>query len=74
MKKLVSIAEFSNAHDVKYNLLKDMLVQAGIPFIITNENARLVEPFIVSPSNEAIEVKVYEDKYQEANEVFKSIQ
>ncbi len=74
MKQLITIAEFSNALDAKYSLLKDMLEQAKIPYIITNENARLVEPFIISPSNEAIEIKVYEDRFVEANEILKSIQ
>ena len=73
MKKLITIAEFSNALDIKLNLLKDMLEQAGIPNVITNENARLIEPFIVSPSNEAIEIKVSMDKFDKANEILKSI-
>ncbi len=73
MKRIITVAEFSNALDVKYNLLKDMLEQAEIPYIISNENARLVEPFIHSPGNEAIEIKVYEDQFEEANEIFKSI-
>ncbi len=74
MKRLITVAEFSNALDVKFSLLKDMLKQAKIPYIISNENARSVEPFVLSPSNEAIEIKVYEDSFVKANEIFESIQ
>jgi hypothetical protein len=74
MTQLITIAEFDNTYDVKFSLLKDMLNEACIPFITTNENARSVELFVVSPSNMAIEIKVYEDRLTEANEIIKSIQ
>ncbi len=74
MNRLITIAEFDNTYDVKYSLLKDMLEQAKIPYILSNENARSVELFIVSPSNMSIEVKVYEDRLVEATEIVKSIQ
>jgi len=73
MNKLITIAEFDNTYDVKYSLLKDMLEQAKIPYIISNENARSVEVFVISPSNMSIEVKVYEDSLVEATEILKSI-
>ena len=73
MKQLVTVAEFSHALDIKYSLLKDMLDQANIPYVVENENARIVEPLIVSPSNLAIEIKVYEDRFEEAHDIFKSI-
>ena len=74
MDKLVTIAEFNNTYDIKYNLLIDMLEQAEIPYILSNQNARTVELYVVSPSNMAIEVKVYEDRLEESMEIVKSIQ
>jgi hypothetical protein len=74
MDKLVTIAEFNNTYDIKYNLLIDMLEQAEIPYILSNQNARTVELYVVSPSNMAIEVKVYEDRLKESMEIVKSIQ
>ena len=74
MKQLTTIAEFNNIYDVKFSLLKDMLEQAEIPYIVSNENARIVEPFIVSPSNMSIEIKIYEDRLAEVKEIIKSIQ
>jgi len=73
MNRLITISEFDNTYDVKYSLLKDMLEQAKIPYIICNENARSVEVFVISPSNMSIEVKVYEDSLVEAKEILKSI-
>jgi len=74
MDKLITIAEFNNTYDIKYNLLIDMLEQADIPYILSNQNARTVEFYVVSPSNMAIEVKVYEDRLKESMEIVKSIQ
>ena len=74
MEKLLTIAEFDNTYDIKYNLLIDMLEQAEIPYILSNQNARTVELYVVSPSNMAIEVKVYEDRLKESMEIVKSIQ
>jgi hypothetical protein len=71
---LITIAEFDNTSDIKYSLLKDMLDQAGIPYLINNENFRSVEPYLVSPSNMSIEVKVYEDSLVPALEILRSIQ
>jgi hypothetical protein len=73
MEKLITIAEFDNTYHVKYSLLIDMLEQAGIPFIQSNQNARTVEFYVVSPSNMAIEVKVYESQLEQAMEIVKSI-
>jgi hypothetical protein len=74
MNRLVTIAEFANTFDVKYCLLKDMLEEAEIPYILSNANARSVELYSISPSNMSIEVKVYEDVLAEAIEIVKSIQ
>lgn len=49
MEKLITIAEFDNTYDVKYSLLIDMLEKSGILFIQSNQNARTVESFVVSP-------------------------
>jgi len=73
MNRLITIAEFDNIYDVKFSLLKDMLEQAKIPYITTNENTRSVELFVVSPSNMSIEIKVYEDKLEEVKEIIDSI-
>ncbi len=73
MNRLTTIAEFDNIYDVKFSLLKDMLEQAEIPYITTNENARSVELFVVSPSNMSIEIKVYEDKLGEVKKIIDSI-
>jgi hypothetical protein len=74
MDKLITIAEFNNTYDIKYNLLIDMLEQADIPYILSNQNARTVEFYVVSPSNMAIEVKVYDERLKEAMEIVESIQ
>jgi len=73
MEKLITIAEFDNTYDIKYSLLIDMLEQAGIPYILSNQNARSVELYFVSPSNMAIEVKVYDTWLTEAMEIVQSI-
>ena len=73
MEKLITIAEFSNTYDVKYNLLIDMLEQSDIPYILSNQNARTVEFYVLTPSNMSIEVKVYKDRLNEAMEIVKSI-
>ena len=73
MENLITIGEFSNTYDVKYSLLIDMLEQAEIPHIISNQNARTVEPYIASPSNMSIQVKVYESRLKEALQIIESI-
>ena len=74
MKKLVTLAVFDNVFDVKFNLLKDMLEQAGISYLTGNENARSVKPLpFVSPANIAIDIKVYEVDAEEALKLFHSI-
>ena len=74
MKELVTLAVFDNAFEVNYNLLKDMLEEAGIVFFTPNENARLVKPMpFTTPTNISIEVKVYEKNFEEAMEILQSI-
>lgn len=74
MNKLVTLAVFDNVFDVKFNLLKDMLDEAGIPFFVTNENTRIVKPALaMTPANLSIEIKVYETEAGKAYEILESI-
>lgn len=41
MKKLVTLAVFDSVLDIRYNLLKDMLEEAGIHCLTNNENLRM---------------------------------
>ena len=73
MEKLITLAQFHNTTDIKYSLLKSMLDQAEIKYIIVNENARNVEPFVITPSNLSIEIKIYDSDIEIAFEILKSI-
>lgn len=73
MSRLIAIAEFPNLFDVKLALLRDMLDEAGIPYITNNENARTTKPLIANISNLAIDIRVYEEDLEEALEILKSI-
>ena len=73
MKQLVTIAEFPTTFDIKYSLLKDMLDQAGIPYLEVNENMRGLKPFPISPGNISIEIKVYEEYLGEVAKIIESI-
>ena len=74
MKKLITLAVFDNIFDVKYNLLKDMLDEAGINYITNNENARIIKPMpYTTPTNLSIDIKVYEDDLEQAIKILESI-
>ncbi|WP_372644727.1 hypothetical protein [Ancylomarina sp.] len=74
MDSLITLAEFDNAFEVKYNLLKDMLDQSGIRYIAINENARSAEPMAyMTPSNISIEIKIFEYDLEQAQKIFESI-
>lgn len=73
MSRLVTIAEFPTSYDIKYNLLKDMLDQAEIPYLVVNENMRSLKQFPISPSNISIEIKVYEEYIEEVQKILQSI-
>ena len=74
MDRLVTLAVFDNIFDVRYNLLKDMLDQAGIGYVTTNEKLRTVKPAIfMIPANVAIGIKVDAEKLDEAMEILNSI-
>jgi len=72
-QKLITIAEFSNAHEVKLSLLKDMQEQAGIDYLVKNEYTRIVKSSIFAPPNESIEVKVYKENLEKAIDILNSI-
>ena len=51
-----------------------MLEEAGIGYVVVNENKRSVGgALVVSPTNVAIEIKVDEENAQEAFEILQSI-
>ena len=73
MKRLVTVAVFPNTFDITYSLLKDMLEQAEIPYLVVNENARSLKQFPIGPTNISIEIKVYEEYLEEVQEIIRSI-
>lgn len=74
MNKLITLAVFDNIFDVKYNLLKSMLDEAGISYITNNENTRTVKPVMaMTASNISIDIKVYKENLEEALEILNSI-
>ena len=74
MKKLITIAVFDNVFEVKYNLLKDMLEEAGIAYFSGNENSRIIKPALfMTPTNVSLEIKVYEEDMEEAMKILQSI-
>ncbi|MGD2034946.1 MAG: DUF2007 domain-containing protein [Bacteroidales bacterium] len=74
MEKLITLSVFDNIYDVKFNLLKDMLDQAGISYFTYNLNVRTVKPLLwMAPANISIDLKVYEKDLSEAQQILKSI-
>lgn len=74
MGGLVTISTFLNSFDIRYNLFKDMLEEAGIGYIVVNENRRIAGgALVVSPDNVAIEIKVDEENVAKALEILQSI-
>ena len=74
MSRLVTISTFLNSFDIRYNLFKDMLEEAGIGYIVVNENRRIAGgALVVSPDNMAIEIKVDEENEAKALEILQSI-
>ena len=75
MSKLITLAEFDNIFDVKFNLLKDMLEEAGIEYLTSNENSRGIKPALSTiPTNISIEIKVFEEHLDQAVQIMKSIE
>jgi len=74
MSRLVTVAHFMNSFDINFNLYKDMLEEAGIDYIVVNENRRIAGgALVVSPTNMVIEIKVDEENAREAFEILQSI-
>nr|WP_319997448.1 DUF2007 domain-containing protein [uncultured Draconibacterium sp.] len=74
MSKAVTVATFTSNFDMKYMLFKEMLDEAGIDFMLVNEITSTIDgPFSGSPSNIGIEIRVMEEKFEEALEIFNSI-
>ena len=75
MSQLVKIASFDNVFDIRYNLLKDMLDEAGIGYLTNNENSRAVKPALsMIPTNITIDVLVYEANLEETLNILASIE
>jgi len=74
MSKLITLAIFDNAFDIRFNLLKGLLDEAGIPYVTTNENYRTVKsvPFMTA-ANVSIDIKVNETDLEEAMNLYRSI-
>ena len=74
MSKAVTVATFTSNFDMKYMLFKEMLDEAGIDFMLVNEITSTIDgTFSGSPSNIGIEIRVMEEKFEEAREIFNSI-
>ncbi len=74
MNKAVTFATFTSNFDMKYILFKEMLEEAGIKYMAVNEITSTVDGvYAGSPTNMGIEIRVLEEKAEEALEIYKSI-
>ncbi|WP_321998190.1 putative signal transducing protein [Draconibacterium orientale] len=74
MSKAVTVATFTSNFDMKYMLFKEMLDEAGIDFMLVNEITSTIDgTFSGSPTNIGIEIRVLEDNFEEALEIYNSI-
>ncbi len=74
MNRSVTIATFTSNFDMKYILFREMLEEAGIKYVLINENTSTLDgTFAGSPSNIGIEIRVLEENAEEATMIFKSI-
>jgi len=74
MNKAVTIASFTSNFDMKYILLKEMLEEAEIEYVLVNEITSTIDgTFAGSPSNMGIEIRVLEENAEEALEIYNSI-
>ncbi len=72
--KLVTLAVYDSIIDVSYNLLKNMLDEAGIQYFVNNEYSNISKPmFTMMPTNLSIDIKVYEEDLKEATAILESI-
>lgn len=75
MNKAVTVAIFTSNFDMKYFLFKEMLEEAGIEYILVNEITSTIDgTFAGSPSNIGIEIRVLEENFEEALEIYNSIE
>ncbi|WP_321376271.1 putative signal transducing protein [uncultured Draconibacterium sp.] len=74
MSKTITVATFTSNFDMKYMLFKEMLDEAGIEYMLVNEITSTIDgTFSGSPSNIGIEIRVMEEKFEEALEIYNSI-
>lgn len=74
MNKLITLAVFDSIIDIDYNLLKDLLDEAGIQYIVNNEYSNFSRPmFSMAPANLCIDLKVFEKDLKPAMEILGSI-
>lgn len=75
MNKLITLEVFTSNYDIRFLLLKDMLEEAGIGYITTNEVASRVKPLLFgAPANVAMELRVYQEDLEEARKILDSIE
>lgn len=74
MNNPVTIATFTSNFDMKYILFREMLKEAGILYMLVNENTSTIDgTYSGSPSNIGIEIRVLEENAKEALEIYNSI-
>ncbi len=74
MNNDVTVATFTSNFDMKFLLFKEMLDEAGIEFMVVNEITSTVDGvFAGSPTNMGIEIRVLEEKLEEATLILDSI-
>lgn len=75
MSSPVTVATFLTNFDMKYILFREMLDEAGIQYMVVNEISSTIDgTFGGSPSNIGIEIRVMEDKLEEATKILDSIE
>jgi len=74
MNNAITIATFTSNFDMKFILFKEMLDEAGIKYMVTNEITSTIDGvFAGSPSNMGIEIRVLQENTDEAFEIYNSI-
>ena len=74
MSKPVTVATFTTNFDMKYMMFKEMLEEAGIEYMLVNEITSTIDgTFAGSPTNIGIEIRVMDDKLEEATKILESI-
>ena len=74
MDKAVTVVTFTTNYDIKYSLFRQMLEEAGIDYIVVNENSSTLDGVLkFSPTSIGIEIRVLEENAAEALEIWRSI-